>query len=181
MSWTNESIATLKRLFARGLSVNQIACELGGVSRNAVIGKIHRLGLARPAGAPKPATQGRGGGRPKSGGAPRRRSNVLALCGWAQPVARALPAPLPVGERPDRASDPGEGDHPNACTLLDLKHDSCRWPLGPKLARAVLFCGEPRADARVPGLDGRPPYCAMHCRLAYQRAGAINLHGVAAE
>ena len=49
MSWTNERIAKLKKLWEKGLTASQIADELGGVSRNAVIGKAHRLGLqSRP-------------------------------------------------------------------------------------------------------------------------------------
>src|ERR1043165_7928914 len=60
MSWTDERIATLKKMWESGATASQIADELGGVSRNAVIGKAHRLGLkARPspvkANEPKPA------------------------------------------------------------------------------------------------------------------------------
>ncbi|WP_332909033.1 GcrA family cell cycle regulator, partial [Paracoccus binzhouensis] len=72
MSWTDERVETLKRMWAEGQSASQIAKELGGVTRNAVIGKVHRLGLsnrgeegeaapaaapvaeARPAAAPAP-------------------------------------------------------------------------------------------------------------------------------
>src|SRR6187399_3179131 len=60
MSWTDERIATLTKMWESGATASQIADELGGVSRNAVIGKAHRLGLkARPspvkANEPKPA------------------------------------------------------------------------------------------------------------------------------
>ena len=74
MSWTDERVARLAKLWAEGLSASQIAADLGGVTRNAVIGKVHRLGLsgrAKPAGksnsgprrkpTARPAT-GRGGG-----------------------------------------------------------------------------------------------------------------------
>ena len=46
MSWTDERVETLKRMWAEGQSASQIAKELGGVTRNAVIGKVHRLGLS---------------------------------------------------------------------------------------------------------------------------------------
>ncbi len=46
MSWTNERVELLKKLWGDGLSASQIAGELGGVTRNAVIGKVHRLGLS---------------------------------------------------------------------------------------------------------------------------------------
>ena len=48
MSWTDERVELLKKLWADGLSASQIAAELGGVTRNAVIGKVHRLGPLRP-------------------------------------------------------------------------------------------------------------------------------------
>ena len=46
MSWTDERVELLKKLWADGLSASQIAAELGGITRNAVIGKVHRLGLS---------------------------------------------------------------------------------------------------------------------------------------
>ena len=52
MSWTDERVETLKRMWAEGQSASQIAKELGGVTRNAVIGKVHRLGLSNRVGAP---------------------------------------------------------------------------------------------------------------------------------
>jgi GcrA cell cycle regulator len=56
MSWTDERVETLKKMWAEGQSASQIAKELGGVTRNAVIGKVHRLGLSNrvgPGGAPE--------------------------------------------------------------------------------------------------------------------------------
>ncbi len=50
MSWTDERVETLKRMWGEGQSASQIAKELGGVTRNAVIGKVHRLGLSNRAG-----------------------------------------------------------------------------------------------------------------------------------
>ena len=55
MTWTDERVELLKKLWADGLSASQIAAELGGVTRNAVIGKVHRLGLAGRAKAPSSA------------------------------------------------------------------------------------------------------------------------------
>jgi len=55
MSWTDERVETLKKMWAEGQSASQIAKELGGVTRNAVIGKVHRLGLSNRAGGPAPA------------------------------------------------------------------------------------------------------------------------------
>src|SRR5437588_11168970 len=55
MTWTDERVETLKKLWTEGLSASQIAAELGGITRNAVIGKVHRLGLSGRAKAPSSA------------------------------------------------------------------------------------------------------------------------------
>lgn len=55
MSWTDERVELLKKMWTEGQSASQIAKELGGVTRNAVIGKVHRLGLSNRAGDPVPA------------------------------------------------------------------------------------------------------------------------------
>jgi GcrA cell cycle regulator len=162
MSWTEERIETLRRLWAEGLSASQIASALGGVSRNAVIGKIHRLGLsgrvktqkARPARSAGSA----GGGaavaaRPAS--APPR---VMAVGAAAvkvvereEPVTARVPAPAEVV--------PLHG----GVTLLDLKTSSCRWPLGDPSEESFRFCG----TRTQPG----ETYCACHAEKAYPARG----------
>ena len=100
MSWTDERVETLKRMWAEGQSASQIAKELGGVTRNAVIGKVHRLGLsnrvggkdedeaeapvaaARPDPAPQPAPAATAAARPDPEPAP-------------EPVAPSRPAATP--------------------------------------------------------------------------------------
>ncbi|HEY4403401.1 MAG TPA: GcrA family cell cycle regulator, partial [Xanthobacteraceae bacterium] len=52
MTWTEERVESLKKLWGEGLSASQIAAELGGITRNAVIGKVHRLGLSGRAKSP---------------------------------------------------------------------------------------------------------------------------------
>jgi GcrA cell cycle regulator len=59
MTWTDERVETLKRMWTEGQSASQIAKELGGVTRNAVIGKVHRLGLSNRNGAPMPVARPR--------------------------------------------------------------------------------------------------------------------------
>ena len=56
MGWTDERVELLKKLWADGLSASQIAAELGGITRNAVIGKVHRLGLSGRAKSPSSAS-----------------------------------------------------------------------------------------------------------------------------
>ncbi len=95
MSWTDERIATLTKMWEGGATASQIADELGGVSRNAVIGKAHRLGLkARP--SPVKANE------PKPAPAPARKEAE------ARPVAKAKPAKpaAPPAERAPQPSPP---------------------------------------------------------------------------
>lgn len=110
MSWTDERIETLRKMWDSGLTATQIAEELGGVSRNAVIGKAHRLGLAsRPspvkanAAEPKPAPAPAAPPAPKPApAAPAPRA--------AAPVAAPTPAPAPVIE--DEDEDAAEAPAP---------------------------------------------------------------------
>ena len=95
MSWTDERIETLKKMWDSGMTATQIAEELGGVSRNAVIGKAHRLGLpARPSPV-KP-------NEPKAEPAPRPAPAASA----APPAAASAPAPQPAAPRPAPAPRP---------------------------------------------------------------------------
>ncbi len=88
MSWTDERVETLKKMWAEGQSASQIAKELGGVTRNAVIGKVHRLGLSNRVGGDEPAAD-----------APEARPEPAAArapaAAPAQPAA-ARPAPQPA-------------------------------------------------------------------------------------
>ena len=67
MSWTDERVETLKRMWNEGQSASQIAKELGGVTRNAVIGKVHRLGLSGRTKAPSPGPVEPGGRQGRRG------------------------------------------------------------------------------------------------------------------
>src|ERR1700724_1516215 len=89
MSWTDERVEMLKKLWADGLSASQIAAELGGITRNAVIGKVHRLGLSGRAKAPSSA-----GPRPRKTRAPSHvfRSIRNAMRGNTALAAQAVAA-----------------------------------------------------------------------------------------
>ncbi len=87
MNWTDERVERLKKLWSEGLSASQIAAQLGGVSRNAVIGKVHRLNL------PGRAKQAAARLRPAPSSARLRRSSAR----------RRLP---PVRSRPVRSCAP---------------------------------------------------------------------------
>ena len=115
MSWTDERVETLKSMWSEGKSASQIAKELGGVTRNAVIGKVHRLGLSNrvggeaedAAGAPEPAADEArepvADAAPQPAAAPARPAGQGAGPGGA-PEARARPADAAAGHRPRRSA-----------------------------------------------------------------------------
>ena len=158
--WTDERVELLGKLWGEGLSASQIAALLGGgVTRNAVIGKVHRLGLSgrtkagQPA-APRPAKP-RAAAAPGPAPAPRPRPTLQT----AEPVAslpmRAVAAPPPTAEEVNIPVS-------ERVSILDLRETMCRWPLGDPQSPEFGFCGGRTAT----GL----PYCAVHCRVAYQPA-----------
>jgi GcrA cell cycle regulator len=179
MSWTDERVATLKKLWLEGLSASQIMRQLGGVSRSAVIGKVHRLGLTRE-NAPKPPRAPRSGLRGLQPGpvgdaaSPPRRytaptapqpKSIAAKPPTPKPVAvetTALVAPEPVAAAPKRVFAAGE----RSVTILQIGPRCCQWPVGPQPAPGnmdrQLFCGEIRRGASS-------AYCAEHAGFAYQK------------
>ncbi len=96
MSWTDERVETLKRMWAEGQSASQIAKELGGVTRNAVIGKVHRLGLSNRVGG---KDEDEAPGTSTAAPAAAARPDPAPAAARPDPAPRAEPAPKPV-ERP---------------------------------------------------------------------------------
>ncbi|MDE3079864.1 MAG: GcrA cell cycle regulator [Paracoccaceae bacterium] len=102
MSWTDERVETLKKMWAEGQSASQIAKELGGVTRNAVIGKVHRLGLSNRVG-------GKG-----EGDQPEDPATEAPAAPQPAPKAAAQPKPAPVAADPVRMPDPEPRAAPQA-------------------------------------------------------------------
>lgn len=145
MSWTDDRVAILTKLWADGLSASQIAAELGGVTRNAVIGKVHRLGLS---GRAKPANSS--AKRPKQvrrGYNAKPRITASGDIPARGPTARAAIEDLekPVCKKID---------------LVDLTEKTCKWPHGDPATDDFHFCGNSTKEDT--------PYCEYHCKLAYQ-------------
>ena len=168
LTWTEDRVEILKKLWAEGLSASQIANKLGaGVTRNAVIGKVHRLNLAGRQTAPrntaprntvrKERTPGLGGTRmPSQPSMPTMGAN--ALKSYAHPQSNPRLAPLPE-PKPLRLVDlPKDG----RITILHLSDKTCKWPIGDPTHEDFCFCGHnPREGS---------PYCEYHARIAYQPA-----------
>ncbi len=159
MGWTDERVELLKRLWAEGLSASQIANRLGGVTRNAVIGKVHRLGLSgRATTSRAKATRPRrrpmqgGGGQARRLHLPTRGNLALTPSYEEDAEVEHDPAPAPIEEL---VIPPSE-----RATIATLKEHMCRWPIGDPVESDFHFCGRKSA----PGM----PYCEHHARIAYQ-------------
>jgi GcrA cell cycle regulator len=154
MSWTDERVETLKKLWADGLSASQIAAELGGITRNAVIGKVHRLGLSGRAKSPSSAAP-----RPRK---TRSASHMLRVSRSSMRGNTALAHAYDLDTEPE--PEPIDNVIPlgQRRSLLELTEDTCRWPIGDPGAADFFFCGGPAITSL--------PYCAYHSRVAYQPA-----------
>ena len=158
LPWTDERVELLKKLWGDGLSASQIAAEIGGgITRNAVIGKVHRLGLsgrgkakAAPPQRPRKTTQAPSAPAPD---APAPRSS---------PVLAPVPPALAVEPQPVAMTVADEVGVPlsERVTIMDLREAMCRWPMGDPTKPDFRFCGA----RSVAGL----PYCTHHARVAYQ-------------
>jgi GcrA cell cycle regulator len=149
MGWTEERVELLKKLWADGLSASQIAAELGGITRNAVIGKVHRLGLSGR--AKSPSSSSPRPRKPRSSSmirVPRahiRGNTALAYDYVAEPEPELIE--IPVEQRKN---------------LLQLTEATCHWPVGDPGSTDFFFCGGQANDGS--------PYCNYHSRVAYQPA-----------
>ena len=116
LNWTDDRVEQLKNLWTEGLSASQIARALGGVTRNAVIGKVHRLGLA---------------GRASPSRSERPRLPMVPKVS----MRSHIPAPPIVEEDPLILED---GSH---ATVLTINDRMCRWPIGDPAENEFHFCG----------------------------------------
>lgn len=190
MSWTDERVETLKRMWTEGQSASQIAKVLGGVTRNAVIGKVHRLGLSNRgaegeevvavAAAPEPAPQPEPVraapvappepvAEPEPAPAPRPAPAPVV----ATPARRAIiPAGQPLPPQPSAneispealASQREVEKRARRLTLMELTERTCKWPIGDPATEDFWFCGLPCAAGK--------PYCEAHVGVAFQPMSA---------
>jgi GcrA cell cycle regulator len=194
MSWTDERVETLKRMWNEGQSASQIAKELGGVTRNAVIGKVHRLGLSNRVGgghdeeeaapAPAPAAAAKPEPAPRPDPAPRveaSRPAAPAAAASAAPASNVTPLPvrkaiIPAGQplppqpslneiSPEALASVREVEkRAKKLTLMELTERTCKWPIGDPATDDFWFCG-------LPSLPGKP-YCEAHVGVAFQPMSA---------
>jgi len=187
MSWTDERVEMLKTMWSEGKSASQIAKELGGVTRNAVIGKVHRLGLSNRVGgvdrpedeadvgafaeapAPDPVPEAQAEPQPAAAAAAARP----AAAREAPPAVRVKPAagqplpPQPAGSEisPEALANLAEvAKKARRLSLMQLTERTCKWPVGDPATDDFWFCGL----TTVPG----KPYCETHVAVAFQPMSA---------
>jgi GcrA cell cycle regulator len=148
-AWNDERTELLKKLWGEGLSCSHIASRLGGVSRNAVIGKVHRLGLS----GRTTTVRLKSGRRAKAAVERRRKQAPPKQIG--NPAFRALLAAEPFVSTAEELVIPPE----QRKTVDTLEECSCRWPIGDPQHAEFHFCGK----QKVKGL----PYCEFHARRAF--------------
>jgi GcrA cell cycle regulator len=186
MSWTDERVETLKAMWSEGKSASQIAKELGGVTRNAVIGKVHRLGLSNRVGGPERPEEDMTS--PIAPPAPEPVSEPEAEVAEAEHPAAAPVRPA-VKDTPPTVRPPKPGNQPlppqpsaseisaealanlaevakkaKRLSLMQLTERTCKWPVGDPATDDFWFCGLPA----VPG----KPYCETHVAVAFQPMSA---------
>lgn len=188
MSWTDERVETLKRMWAEGQSASAIAKELGGVTRNAVIGKVHRLGLsnrndeAEVKPAPAPAAEKRPEKKPAPTKPEPAPQPAAAKPEPAAPAKEEAPQPAftPAPRRPIVPAGQPLPPQPSAneispealasvreiekkarkLSLMELTERTCKWPIGDPATDKFWFCG-------LPSQPGKP-YCEAHVGVAFQ-------------
>ncbi|UWR21638.1 GcrA family cell cycle regulator [Sulfitobacter sp. S190] len=188
MSWTDDRVEVLKKMWGEGQSASQIAKELGGVTRNAVIGKVHRLGLSNRATAGAAAKP-----EPKAKAAPKAEAKPKAAAKAAEPASEEKPA------KPDLKTEPAISPQANLPArkqiipagqplppqpsaneispealakvneiekkakklgLMELTERTCKWPVGDPATEDFWFCGLPVQQGK--------PYCEAHVGVAFQ-------------
>ncbi|SLN50769.1 GcrA cell cycle regulator [Roseovarius litorisediminis] len=181
MSWNDERVELLKKMWGEGQSASVIAKELGGVTRNAVIGKVHRLGLSNRNGSGGSADSG------KSKTAAKTETKAKAAPKAAKPATKAEPAKeasvpsapvtrikpiIPAGQPLPPQPSANEIDpaalakvseiekKAKKLSLMELTERTCKWPVGDPATPDFWFCGLPVQSGK--------PYCEAHVGVAFQ-------------
>jgi GcrA cell cycle regulator len=149
MEWSDDNIGRLRALWAEGLSTAEIGRRMG-VSKNAVVGKAHRLNLTA-----RPSPIRRDGEK-----APRRRQ-PRRVHGTTLPALAAELAPMPTIEAPRLVERPAPVLRAVPTIRTSGRVTPCCWPIGEPGTRSFRFCD-------VDSLAGKP-YCADHAEKAYVR------------
>ena len=190
MSWSDERVELLKRLWGEGQSASQIAKELGGVTRNAVIGKVHRLGLSnrngsapaasaapadapeaeapKPADKPAPEPVARPAAPPEPEPEPEPEQDDAEPVAAPVRIRAIIPAGQPLPPQPSANEIDPEAlakvseveKKARRLSLMELTERTCKWPVGDPATEDFWFCGLPVQTGK--------PYCEAHVGVAFQ-------------
>ncbi|MCO5063434.1 MAG: GcrA family cell cycle regulator [Rhizobiaceae bacterium] len=162
MEWTDERVELLRKYWSEGLSASRIAAQLGGVSRNAVIGKVHRLKLSSRGRATTTTTR------------QKKTATVTKVVAKAQATTRHVTASIgatalqaqfdaePVARQHLRPVENVVVPISRRLSLVELSERTCKWPNGDPLSEDFSFCGNEAGESG--------PYCTYHSRVAFQPA-----------
>jgi GcrA cell cycle regulator len=182
MSWTDDRVEVLKKMWGEGQSASQIAKELGGVTRNAVIGKVHRLGLSNRATTSTAAkTEAKPKAAPKAPAKPKVVMQTEPAIKPADPNApksnlparkQIIPAGQPLPPQPSANEISPEAlakvneveKKAKKLTLMELTERTCKWPVGDPATEDFWFCGLTVQQGK--------PYCEAHVGVAFQPMSA---------
>lgn len=161
--WTTERIEDLRAYCGEGLSASQIAHKLGFATRNAVIGKIHRLGLIKGHQSPPLRQRAPGSGIKPQNVCPqviekahytRKRRLRISLVETTAPTQ-----PLYIQSSEYDQGIPHQKHRPDCCrNLLQLGNHTCHWPVGDPQKPDFFFCGAWTNEI----------YCRHHAARAYR-------------
>ncbi len=174
MSWTDERVEILTKMWGEGNSASQIAKELGGVTRNAVIGKVHRLGLSnRTTTSTSTKSEVKTKSTPKNGPKSKQKArkpeitepksdSVTSLRRQIIPAGQPLPPQPSANEiSPEALARVSEIEKKaKKLSLLELTEKACKWPVGDPATEDFWFCGLATQSGK--------PYCEAHVGVAFQ-------------
>ncbi len=156
MEWNEETIARLRALWAEGLSTAEIGRRMA-ISKNAVVGKAHRLNL--PA-RPSPIRRDAAGGAPRPA-APRRVTGptLPPLPAASAPAPQVVTAPISQPPPAPTSVPRVVASRPANTTFRPMRAQTCCWPIGEPGTKSFRFCDSEATAGK--------PYCQEHAALAY--------------
>lgn len=172
MAWTDEMVEDLKKMWKEGLTTGEIGKRLN-VSKNSIVGKVHRLGLSgRPSPIKKkdeepkaPKAKPAKAAPAETKAAEKKSAAPLKETFEQRPAA---PAPEPKAKaasfHPMPAKNPvHKGGHHHNLSLTELDNHTCRWPVGDPKDAGFHFCGKKVRLGQT--------YCEEHSAIAYVKPG----------
>ena len=186
MAWSDERVAILKKMWLDGNSASEIAKELGDITRNAVIGKVHRLGLSNRdtnalgagAGINKVVKSVKMGRPAKVDKEPKKRGRPRKIMGTTdfhetadkgKSITATSATKRSNNSKPEDVSDLSEETlksllkiemKSKKISLMDLTERTCKWPIGDPATDSFWFCGHEAEPGK--------PYCKTHISIAFQ-------------